>query len=171
MYMRMEFNYTCIFFIFRMVEKSLLLGVPSMTSGTASNRNKRILRELRQYQNNPHPSVTVFPNEDKWVNFIHILYRVSAHGCLNIPCNFGQHGRLSVIQIAYICMEDAILTTWNAVHGCLPGSGCLPRILHNHYCSLAIWKLVLTGPDNTPYEKGISKLIWNVVLIGRADSI
>ena len=51
-----------------MVEKSLLLGVPSsMTSGTASTRNKRILRELRQYQNDPHPSVDVYPNEDKWV--------------------------------------------------------------------------------------------------------
>lgn len=54
--------------VFRMVEKSLLLGVPSsMTSGTASTQNKRILRELRQYQNDPHPSVDVYPNEDKWV--------------------------------------------------------------------------------------------------------
>ena len=24
-------------------------------------------------------------------------------------------------------------------------------------CSLAVWKLVLTGPDNTPYEKGKSR--------------
>jgi hypothetical protein len=36
----------------------------------------------------------------------------------------------------------------------------LTIIINNHCCSLAIWKLVLTGPDNTPYEKGTSKSIW-----------
>ena len=59
----------------RMVEKSLLLGIPSMTSGMASTRSKRILRELRHYQNDPHPSIEVYPNEDKYrLQLVHPQY-------------------------------------------------------------------------------------------------
>ena len=79
LYIRMKFNYTVtwIFLISRMVEKTLLLGVPSMTSGTASSRNKRILRELRQYQNRPHSSVNIYPSEFSPDSILYFVFRLS----------------------------------------------------------------------------------------------
>ena len=56
---------------------------------------------------------------------------------LNITHDFGPHGHLSGIKIAYICMEAATLIPLNVVHETLqymemreiPRNGCLPGTL------------------------------------------
>ena len=50
----------------RIVRQFLLFGPGLSTTSTAgsSSRIRRILKELRQYQRNPHSSVDVFPSEE-----------------------------------------------------------------------------------------------------------
>ena len=61
---------------------------------------------------------------------------VSAHGCLNIPSDFGPNGRLPGIKTPYVCIEAATMTPWNGVQymGAYPGVGACPE----HYSIIII---------------------------------
>ena len=64
-----------------------------------------------------------------------------AHGHLNITHDFGPHERLPWIKI---CTEAATVAPWNAVHGCLPGSGRLPGTLQYPQKPVKIGSLTAT---------------------------
>ena len=70
---------------------------------------------------------------------------VSAHGRLNVTHDSCPYEHLPGVCIAYVCIEAAILTPWNAIHRCLPGSGrrdttVLPHV-HSKVMGLAYFSL------------------------------
>ena len=78
-------------------------------------------------------------------SIITVVSRVSTHGRLIITHNFGPHGCLPGIKIAYICIETATVAPWNAVHGRLPRCGRLPGTLRLRY----IYAMIVTRINDT----------------------
>ena len=48
---------------------------------------------------------------------------------LKYNSRFGPAWALTGSKIPYVCIEGATVALWNEVHGCLPGSRCLPGTL------------------------------------------
>ena len=64
--------------VYRVVQRSLLLGLESVSGAVTSSRAKRIMREIRQYNSDPHEYIDIYPSEERFdstiVSVINIYY-------------------------------------------------------------------------------------------------
>ena len=91
----------------------------------------RVLNELTRTPHTDTQTMNIHTHTHTHTHSSLRYYRsvLPAHWCLNITRDFGPHGRLPRIKVPYVCIEAATVAPWNAVHGCLSGSGHLPGTL------------------------------------------
>ena len=94
---------------------------------------------------------------------------VSARGRLNIIRDTCPYGRLPWVCIAYVCIEAAILTPWNAIHRRLPGSGRRDTTVLPHVQSkvmglaFSLFLLVKVSCLKLPPSGGVMSRWWLLV--------